>query len=114
MARVTNTRTKAVGPWPTDGVVVTMTAADVTNKQQTPCTGREIIIAQNTGVSARTVTINSVAVNGRSGDITADSLAAGAIVIYGPFDRRGFKQVDGNIYFEASHAEVKFGVVELP
>lgn len=114
MARVDNVRTKAVGPWPTDGVVVTMTAADATNKQQTPCTGREIIVAQNTGAVARTVTINSVPLHGRAGDITADSLAAGAIVIYGPFDRRGFKQSDNKIHFEANNAEVKFGVIELP
>jgi len=112
MARVTHTAQKKATASPLDGVVLTETAADVTNKEQVKWTGREIIVAHNTGASARTVTITSTADSlGRTGDITADSIAAGAIAFYGPFNGEGWKQADGYIYFEANNAEVKFGII---
>jgi hypothetical protein len=55
-----------------------------------------------------------VAVNGRTGNITADAIAAGAIIVYGPLEVNGFRQPDGMIYLEANHAEVLFAVFVLP
>lgn len=100
--------------WPTDGVTATFAAADTVNDNYFVHTGKEIVVARNSGASPRTVTINSVAVNGRTGDITADSIAAGATHVYGPFDITGFRQTDGNINLEADHAEVLFAVFVLP
>lgn len=115
MARQTLTKTTATTTgWPTDGVTATVTAADATNKEQFALTGKEIIIARNSGAGARTVTITSVAVNGRTGHITADSIAAGATHVYGPFNPNGWKQTDGMIYFEAEHAEVLYTVIVVP
>lgn len=115
MARVTLTKTKLSSRgWPIDGVTATVTAADITDKNQFRLTGKEILIARNSGASARTVTITSVAVNGRTGDITADSIAPGATHVYGPFDLNGWQQTDGYLYFEANNAEVLFTVIELP
>lgn len=116
MARVTHTPTQLAGPYPSDGVNVTLTAANATDKEEFVHTGKEIIIARNTGAGARTVTITSVAhpVDGRTGDVTADSLAAGEVHVYGPFAIDGWRQTNGKLYFEASHAEVIFSVLRLP
>ena len=115
MPRVTLTRSNSPGPNPTAGVVVTMTAADTVNKEQFALTGREIVIIHNTGASSRTYTITSVAdPYGRLGDITAQTIAAGAIHTVGPFGLLGWQQTGGFLYLEASNAEVKFGVIALP
>ncbi len=91
------------------------TAADVTNKNSFPCTGRELVLIENTDSGAHTVTITSV-VDGqnRTGDITTYSLAAGAFAVLGPFHNSGWQQADGNIYLEATDATVKFAIVRLP
>lgn len=115
MPRVTLTRSNSPGPNPTAGVAVTMTAADTVNKEQFALTGREIVIIHNTGASSRTYTITSVAdPYGRLGDITAQTIAAGAIHTVGPFGLLGWQQTGGFLYLEASNAEVKFGVIALP
>lgn len=115
MARQVLTKTALTrSGWPTDGVTATFTAANVTDKEEFALTGKEIVIARNSGASARTVTIESVAVNGREGDITADSIAAGATHVYGPFEIQGWRQADGNLYLEANNAEVLFAVLVLP
>lgn len=115
MPRVTLTRSNSPGPNPTAGVAVTMTAADTVNKEQIALTGREIVIIHNTGESSRTYTITSVAdPYGRLGDITAQTIAAGAIHTVGPFGLLGWQQTGGFLYLEASNAEVKFGVIALP
>jgi len=115
MARQTLTKSNSPGPNPTAGVVVTMTAADTTNKEQFALTGREVLIIQNTGASSYTYTITSVAdPYGRLGDITTQSIAAGAIHTVGPFGLAGWQQTGGYLYLEASNTAIKFGVVALP
>lgn len=115
MARTALTKTAVPSPYGGAGVAVTMTAADTTNKNKFPLTGREIVIAQNTGASSRTVTITSVDDRyGRSEDIAAEAIAAGAIRVYGPgLAIEGWQQADGSLYLEANHAEVKFGILQL-
>lgn len=115
MARQTLTKTTLHrNGWPTAGVPVTFTAANPTDKEQFPLTGKEIVIARNSGASSRTITITSVAYNGRVGDITTESIAAGAVRVFGPFNINGWKQTDGNLYLEANNAEVLFAVLTLP
>ena len=115
MARQTLTKSNSPGPNPTAGVVVTMTAADTTNKEQFALTGREVLIIHNTGASSYTYTITSVAdPYGRLGDITTQSIAAGAIHTVGPFGLAGWQQTGGYLYLEASNTAVKFGVIALP
>lgn len=119
MARVTHaplaapTEYPAVLPLPVDSQDVVFAAADVTNKEQVALTGHEIILARNSGASARTVTINSAPdpFNFRVGDITAYSIGAGETARFGPFPTRGWAQPDGNLYFEANNAEVLFAVI---
>ena len=116
MARVSITRSVAPSPNPTDGAVLTYEAADTVNKNQTPLTGKELIIARNVdATNPYTVTINSVAdPYGRTLDITADSLAAGVAHIYGPFGMTGWRQADGMLYFEGNNLKIEFAVVTLP
>jgi len=119
MARQTLSKLTLGGNFPTisaNSADMSMTAADATNKEQILATQKQIVIAHNTGASTRTVTITSVADSrtNRTGDISAYSLGAGEYAAFGPFEREGWMQSDGYIYLEASHAEVKFGVLTLP
>lgn len=100
--------------FPTAGVTATVTAADAANQNSCTFTGKEVIIARNSGAGARTVTITSVSYLGRTGHITAQSIAAGATAVFGPFSIEGWRQTDGSLYFEGSHAEILFTVLVLP
>lgn len=119
MARQSHTPLTVLGTktsaYTANGADLTMTAADASNKEQVTITGKELVIAHNTGASAYTVTISSVAdaAAGRTGDVSAYSLAAGEYAVFGPFDLDGWEQSDGKLYFEASNASVKFGVVRI-
>ena len=110
------TKTTAPGSYAAAGVAVTMTAADTANKNRFLSTGKELLIAQNTdAVNPYTVTIYSTAdPYGRSKDITAESLVAGAIHVFGPFPQTGWQQTTGYIHVDGSNAAIKFGVVVLP
>jgi len=93
---------------------ITLTAADATNKQQTPLSGPIAIVAYNTGVGARTVTFTSVKdARNRTGDITAYSIGAGEMAILKFPSTEGWIQTDGMLYYEAEHAEVKFAAISL-
>ncbi len=118
MARTTLTKVKAQGSFGTYGagtVDVTMAAADVANGNQWACSGNDLLVAHNTGASAYTVTVTSVAdpITNRTGNITTYSLAAGDYAVFGPFGAVGWQQSDGYIYVDASNASVKLGVVQL-
>jgi len=115
MARVTIAAVETVGGYPTAGAVAAETAADASNFNQTPHTGRNfIIIGRNSGSSTRAITITSVADSqGRTGNIS-DTLTNGQRKVWGPFEAEGWKQPsDGMLYFQAAHAEVLFSVIRF-
>lgn len=119
MPRTTLTAVPAVGPYGSYATAniadVPMTAADVANKNDVVAVECQLVIAHNTGGSAYTVTFTSTNDPwGRSGSITAYSIGAGEYAVFGPFSLDGWVQSDGRLYFEASNAAVKFGVVNLP
>ena len=91
-------------------------AADATNFQYTPLvSGKTVVIAENTDTGAHTVTFTSVPDNqNRPGDITAYSIAAGVVAIFGPFATLGWNQAGGQLWFQANDATVKFAVITLP
>lgn len=115
MARTPITKTLATGSYPTDGLALTLEAADTTDQNDFLMTGEELLIAYNSGGSAYTVTITSVAnAKGRTGTITADSIAAAASHIYGPFKKMpGWAQTGNKLHFEANNVAVKFAVIKL-
>lgn len=120
MARVTIVKTIAKGQFGdyagANSADLTETAADVANKNQFQLRPRDLLIVHNTDAAPQTVTLTSVAdEHGRTKDVTAYSLGAGEIAVFGPFyNEEGWKQLDGYVYVEAAAATVKFGVIELP
>lgn len=117
MAPTTLTKTTprgSYGSYGADLADLTMAAADVANGNQFVASGKDLVIAHNTGGSAYTVTVTSVAdPYGRTGNISAYSIGAGEYAIFGPFELAGWQQTDGKILISASNAAVKFGVVPL-
>lgn len=114
MPRTTLPKIASPGPNPTTGTAVTFTAADAVNGNQIALTGRELLLIQNNGGSSATYTVSSVADGlGRLGDITAASIAAGAIVTLGPFGIEGWQQSDGYLYLSGSSSSVRFAVLKL-
>lgn len=115
MPRTNLTKTTAPGAYAAAGAAVTLAAADVANGNQFAASGKDLIVAYNSGASSHTVTITSVNDSlGRRGDITAESIAAGAFRIYGPLPSAGWSQSDGTIQVSANHAEVLLGVIAVP
>lgn len=120
MARQTLSKLTSLGNFPSipltaNSADLPMTAANTTDKEQFVASGRDLIIIHNTGASAYTFTVTSVADgrNKRTGDIATYSLGAGEYAAIGPLEKDGWMQNDGKIYLEASNAAVKFGVVAL-
>ncbi len=121
MARLTLTSVTPQGPFAALPLVAS--SADIAPVAQSVAgdgwaisgnNGRQLLLVQNTDAGAQTVTITSVARNGRTGDITTYSLAAGEFAIFGGFDRAGFNQSDGTVQVEASDAAVKCAVISCP
>lgn len=117
MARAILTKTVALGPFGSYGANLadlTMAAANVADKNRFLATNNDLVIAHNTGLSARTITVTSTTDPfGRTGDITAYSLGAGEYAVFGPFCLTGWLETDGYVWLEANNAEVLFGVVDL-
>ncbi len=114
MARTELTKTTRPGSYAGSGTALTMTGADTTNQNSFKANGGDLVIAHNTDTASHTITINSVDDRyGRQEDITAESIAAGEIRIFGPFKTHGWMQSDGQIYLEADDASVEFGIVNV-
>lgn len=109
------TLTKVVGPmpYPSALVVATMTASTPAG-DVVKLGGQDILIVRNSGVGARTVTITSqLDEHGRLGHITAQSLAAGAIAVFGPIPLAGWADASGNLNLASEHAEITYCVMTL-
>ena len=116
MARTALTKNTGIVTNPSAGVLLVWTAADITNFNSFAMSGKDIVLAWNTGASPYTITITSAPdpVYGRSKDITTESIAAGDIRCYGVPQLDGWRQSDGAFYLQASNAAVKFAIVSLP
>lgn len=110
----------ALNPFATvaaDANDITLTAADVANGNSFQCTGKEILIVQNSGASPYTVTVLSVAdEKSRTGDHGPYTLAAGEFAVFteGLTMGLGWRQTNGLVYLAANNAAVKFCVIRLP
>lgn len=94
----------------------TWTAGDATENNQCDFTGREIIQARNVGVGARSVSVISAAdpENQRTGDITTYNIPAGKTITLDFLPKKGWRQANGKLYLNPSHAEVEFSIKRLP
>ncbi len=90
----------------------TWAACDSVNFEQATLNGGEFILFRNDNAGAQTVTITSV-VDGqnRTGDITTYSIGIGEYAIFGPVPRTGWRQSDGNVYFQATANDVFCAVI---
>lgn len=91
----------------------TWTAADVTNGNRVAHTGDQVVIARNVGASTRTITVTSARLNGRLATSPAANITAGQYMVLPKFPTTGWKQSDGYLYLDASHAEVEFAVFTI-
>jgi hypothetical protein len=115
MATTVLTKTALPGPYDTDGVTITWQAADAANGNHFIATGKEILIARNDDAGAQTVTVTSTPdPQGRTGDISADSIAAAAYHAWQKFPVSGWRQTAGTILVTASDAGVFLAVLQLP
>lgn len=107
-------KTTAPGAYAAAATLLTLTAADAVNGNRFVAAGNDLLVIQNTGAVQRAYTITSALDPfGRTGTITAATIEAGEIKVYGPMRTLGWIQSDGYIYFGSSSTEVKFGVVAL-
>ena len=122
MARVLVAAQTTVGAYPTTAQMAANArdldeqAGDASLGNYTPIVeGKTFVIAHNTGVGARTITITSQpdTITKRTGDITAYSIGAGEIATFGPFKAVGWSNA-GNLDIDVSHAEVKLAILTLP
>jgi hypothetical protein len=119
-ARTAITPQTPKGPYPgtvnAGDLALTLTAADTVNLNQFAATGTELLIVQNTDVGSQTITLTTKAdAFGRTADITAYSMATGTFAVFNFRNaNQGWVQADGNVYFQASSANIKFAVLRIP
>lgn len=112
MARTSLTPDQAPGSYPSAMATLNVNAGDAGNGNQFTMVGGELIIAQNTGAGARTITLTSFNdPYGRLGTITTQSIPAGAFRMIGPMELLGWQQIDGKFYINVEHAEVKLAII---
>lgn len=115
MARTTvsiTTMLGAYGDYSTPNAAdITFQAADVANDNQALLNEGDILLVWNKGASPYTFTVTSVALYGRTGDVSAYSVGAGEIAAFGPYKHAGWKQSDGYCYFDASSTNIYFAII---
>lgn len=123
MARTALPVTTPLGPYPdlplsANALDFTFTAADTTNGNQFPITGREILLVRNTNATtAQTFTIVSAKdERKRTGDIQNYSLGPGEFAAFSFFGRdalQGWRQTDKMVYLDTASADIQFAVLRL-
>ena len=105
MARSDHTPVTPLGPFGTysaeaaDVVPAALTGSAGSSGDQFVASGNDLVIAEETGGGAQTITFSSVTDPfGRTGDITAYSIGANEFAVFGPFKVIGWRQTDYKIY----------------
>jgi hypothetical protein len=94
---------------------ITFQAGDNTNGNETPCTGKDLLLVNNTDAAAQTVTIDAAPDDvGRDGSISAYSVGAGELAIFGPFPTASYRQTDGMLHIDVSAATVELAIIRIP
>lgn len=94
------------------GLAIAPVAMDAANGNSFPMTGKEIILFQNTDVSAHTITLTSVPDGlGRSGDIATYNIPAGGFAAFDAQQVVGWIQTDGTMHISTSSALVFVAVL---
>jgi hypothetical protein len=92
----------------------TAAGADFADGASFPMTGKEILIVHNANVGVQTLTVTStIDPYKRTGNITAYSIGIGEYAVFPQFQKDGWMQADGSLYFAASATDVEFAVLRL-
>jgi len=108
------------GPYPgtvnAGDLAITFTAADIVNLNSFAASGNEVLLVQNTDAAQQTITLTTKPDGyGRSADISTYAIPASGFAAFNFHNaNNGWIQSDGNIYFQASTATVKFAVLRVP
>jgi len=121
MARLVLTPKVPPGPYPATplsansaDLAFTAAGADFADGAGFPMSSRHLVLVRNGNSGQQSVTFTSVTDQlNRKGDITTYALAAGEFGVFGPFERSGWMQTDGQLYFAASAADVEFAVIRV-
>jgi len=95
----------------------TFAAGTITDGDTFVCTGRELLVVQNTDAGAVTITITSVVdEKNRTGDITTYSVGIGEFACFtvGLTNAQGWKSSAGKVRITVSDADLKVAVLRLP
>jgi hypothetical protein len=113
MSRTAVPPQQLTGPYGTPIPALPFTAGDPGNGMQFVLVKGDILIIWNSDVGTHHFTLTSVAdVYGRSQDVTAQALLAGAFAVFGPIDFPGWQQPsDGTLHFTCDDATIKFAVL---
>ena len=108
------TKTTLPGYYSTTGVAMTMDSADTVNNNHIVAGQLTLVVVHNTNAGAQTVTITSQAdaTTSRTGDVSAQSLAADEIRVF-ILPKNGWEDSSGNILISGSHADVEIGAGDL-
>lgn len=118
-ARTAVTPVTVKGPYPgtvnAGDLAFTFTAADIVNQNSFAAAGNEVLLVQNTDAASQTITLTTKPDGyGRSADISTYSIPASGFAAFNFHNaNNGWIQSDGNIYFQASTATVKFAVLRI-
>jgi hypothetical protein len=89
-------------------------ASDIVNGNSFAATGREIILAYNSDTVAHTFTVTSQPDSlGRTADIAAYSVAAGAVAAIEASVLNGWINSSGNVILTSTNALLKFGILRF-
>ncbi len=110
------TKSTAPGGYAALPILVTMTASQGGDAQdQFASSGNDFLIAHNTTGGTLHIGLETIAnIWGRTNNIVAHDIVAGAIHMYGPFKNPGWIQADGTIRVSSEGAGIKFGIITLP
>lgn len=98
---------------PRSGTAVSWQPADVANGNAFRVTGREVLLVYNSGDTAANLTIASIQDPYRRERDISESIPANAYYLYGPFSLEAWRQSDGNVYVNATSANVRFLLISL-
>lgn len=103
----------ANAPITAGSLAITFAACDATNGNSFTSTGREVLLVQNSGGSAYTFTVTSIAdqLNRLDTSLTTYSVAAGAYAAVQMKNLNGW-QASGSISMTCSNTSVKFAVIQ--
>lgn len=109
-------KTRAKGSKRSSGIALTFLTGDPTNQHQILHVGRPVmLLARNSGGAPYTVTVDSTPDihSGRTGDISTESVAAGATRVFGPFDANGWAYPTGYIHVDVENAALLLAAIEF-